>query len=217
MTNSSEILIVDYQSGNKRAIENMIQRCGFRCRISSAKEDILKASALVLPGVGAFDHVVQNIHKAGLWEILDETVRVKQVPTLGLCVGFQIFAHRSDEGKEKGFGWIDGEVVRLQPDPQRGIRVPNMGWHILRSERSSALIPDPSREQRLYFAHSYHVRCEDESAVSASIDLNQPVTAILEKGNLYGVQGHPEKSHLFGMELFKNFAHASNIVNEVES
>jgi imidazole glycerol-phosphate synthase subunit HisH len=126
---------------------------------------------------------------------------------LGLCVGLQLFARKSEEGVLPGLGWLEADTVRFQfganPD---GLKIPHMGWNYIRQQQTSPLLADLPDEPRFYFVHSYHLICTDASNVVALTAYGYDFPSIVQKGNVYGAQFHPEKSHKFGMALLKNFA-----------
>lgn len=200
------ICIVDYGVGNLMSIRNMLKKAGAEALISNRKEDIAQASALLLPGMGHFDHCMQQFNASGLRESVERMVFDKKTPVLGICVGLQMLMASSEEGKEPGLGWIPGETIRFKTDkmatPQR---IPNMGWLEVKPGKTSRLLQDLV-DPRFYFAHSYHVQNQQSEDTLLLADYGYTFTVGLEKDNILGVQFHPEKSHRFGMQLLKNFA-----------
>jgi len=199
-------IIVDYGVGNLTSIQNMLKKAGQSATISSKAEAIADASKLILPGMGHFDNCMQKFNASGLRPLIEKKVFDEKTPVLGICVGLQMFMHSSEEGREPGLGWIEGKTIRFKQNQMAVARkIPNMGWLNLVQNKSSRLLTG-IHEPRFYFAHSYHVAPEQESDKLVSADYGYEFTAGLERGNIVGVQFHPEKSHRFGMQLLKNFA-----------
>lgn len=200
------IAIVDYGMGNLSSIQNMLKRLGYKSLITDQVEDLDKADKLILPGVGAFDVAVQNIHHKGMWEILNRKALVEQIPVLGICLGMQLFANRSEEGLLPGLGWMDAEVKKFKFESDSRIKVPHMGWNIVKTVLPEHRLFEQSlSEQRYYFVHAYHIVCSLEANSIATSQYGYEFTCAVAKENIMGVQFHPEKSHAFGMHLLKNF------------
>jgi len=197
------IAIVDYGMGNLASIANMLKRIGAPARITSDPADLDAAARLILPGVGAFDTGMRSLRERGLVPILERRVRQDRVPTLGICLGMQLLARSSEEGSEKGLGWIDAEVVRFRGP---GIKVPHMGWNVVRPTGKGALLEGLGDAPRFYFVHAYHLRVERPEEVLGETVHGAPFPSVVGSGNLLGVQFHPEKSHRFGLGLLRNFA-----------
>lgn len=199
------ITIVDYGMGNVGSIRNMLKKIGAGAEISADPARIAAATKLILPGVGAFDAGMANLHASGLIPLLNERVVHAGVPVLGICLGMQLMAHHSSEGSRSGLGWIDAEVQRLQPaDP--ALKVPHMGWSTVRVLRSAPLVDDLPDEPRFYFVHSYFIRCRNAGDVLLETRYGEPFASAVQHANMWGVQFHPEKSHRYGMQLLRNFA-----------
>lgn len=201
------IVIVDYGMGNLGSIVNMLKKIGVPAALSADPATIEKADGLILPGVGAFDSGMQNLAQRGLLPVLNTMVLERKVPILGLCLGMQLFTRRSEEGVLPGLGWLDAETVRFRfegADAQ--LKVPHMGWNIIEPCREHPLLANLGSEPRFYFVHSYHVVCADSEKVLARAHYGIDLVAMVATGNILGAQFHPEKSHKFGMTLFRNFA-----------
>lgn len=198
------IVIIDIGVGNVGSIENMLKKVGVSCSVSSLVEDIEGATALILPGVGAFDHVMGALRGSGLLEVIERKVLVEHTPFLGICIGMQLLFDSSDEGLCPGLSWIPGEVKRFS---DTSLKIPHMGWNIVNINKDNPLLPSRAEEMRFYFVHSYHVVCDDEYAIASAV-YGKDFICSVRKGNIFGVQFHPEKSHRFGMQLFKDFVSA---------
>lgn len=199
------ITIVDYGMGNLGSIRNMLKKIGFDSEITSDAGRIAAATKLILPGVGAFDAGMESLERSGLIPVLGERVIGARVPILGICLGMQLMTHGSTEGIRRGLGWIDAQALRLQPT-NAGLKVPHMGWNLVRPMREAALIDALPDEPRFYFVHSYYILCERPEDVLLTTTYGEPFHSGLHRGNVWGVQFHPEKSHKFGMHLLHNFA-----------
>ncbi len=197
------VVILDYNVGNVSSIQNMIKRVGGQSKISADPKDIATASALILPGVGAFENGVQKLKASGLVDILQEQVLHKKKPVLGICLGMQLMTEGSEEGPSKGLGWIKGQTRRFDLDA--GLKVPHMGWNQLQSTRPTALLEGLNELSRFYFVHSYYVDCLNTTDVAAKTEYGKIFTSVVERENIMGVQFHPEKSHRFGMTILSNF------------
>jgi glutamine amidotransferase len=193
--------------GNLGSIKNMFKHLNIPSIISSELSDIESADKLILPGVGAFDNGMKNIVEKGLTTVLNKIVIEEKIPILGICLGMQLFARKSDEGKLPGLGWIDAEINKFRFDGNNGdLKIPHMGWNLVETKKESRLFDKMYDEPRFYFVHSYHLLCMDDSNELCQTNYGYNFTSGVEKNNIYGVQFHPEKSHKFGMKLLENFA-----------
>lgn len=199
------VTIVDYGVGNLASIANMARKAGTDCVITGDPAVIAKADRLILPGVGAFDRGMANLEERGLIAALNERAIERRVPTLGLCLGMQLFARSSEEGRRPGLGWIAAANKRFQFDAPATFKVPHMGWNYIEPAQHAALIERLPAEPRFYFVHSYHLQCDDPSDVMCWTTYGYKFASGIHRGNLWGTQFHPEKSHTFGLALLKNF------------
>jgi len=200
------IVIVDYGLGNLGSIKNMFKKIGTEAVISSSSSDIERAKKLILPGVGRFDQGMMNLRNLDLVTVLTQKVIQKKTPILGICLGMQLFARKSEEGESAGLGWIDAEVVRFKfDDKERHLKIPHMGWILVKICQRNPLFEEMYPEPRFYFVHSYHVACTSEEEVLTQTSYGYEFVSSVKKENIYGVQFHPEKSHKFGMKLLDNF------------
>lgn len=202
------ITIVDYGVGNLGSIRNMLKKVGSESRITSVASEISAANKLILPGVGAFDAGMQHLQKSGLIPALQERVRERGVPILGICLGMQLMTQRSEEGVLPGLGWVDAEALRFKFEEGASFKVPHMGWNVVNPHKSSLLLSGAYPEERFYFVHSYFVRCTNRADVLLTARHGSEFDAAFESDNIMGVQFHPEKSHKFGMRLLHNFVEA---------
>ena len=209
------VVIINYGSGNlhsaAKAFERAARESDANAQITlTADPDIVSAAdRIVLPGVGAFADCKRGLEAVpGMRDALEDTVRIKGRPFLGICVGMQLMASRGLEfATTDGLDWIAGEVRAIAPnDP--GLKIPHMGWNTLKVETPHALLQDiPTGPDGLhaYFVHSFHFVPEDSAHVVAETEYGGPVTAFIAKDNTAGTQFHPEKSQTLGLKLIANF------------
>lgn len=201
------ISIVNYGLGNVHAILNIYKRLNIDVAIVSSPDELTSGEKIILPGVGAFDGAMKRLNESGLRDILDEMVIGESKPVLGICVGMQLMASKSEEGTSKGLGWIDGEVKKFEAsDGKRKVYLPHMGWNNVQPCRNDSLFKDLDSEARFYFLHSYYFVPHIEDDVLAVTEYNGLFPSSVNSNNIFGVQFHPEKSHQWGIKLLKNFA-----------
>lgn len=200
------ISIVDYGVGNTGALLNMLDYLGIDAEAVETPDGIDNAQMLLLPGVGAFDKAMRTLRERNLLPALDNAVLQRKIPVLGVCLGMQLLARRSDEGSETGLGWIAADVKRIVPPPGSGLKVPNIGWLETRPQRRTALFDPEAAAARFYFDHGYHMVCDNPADVAATIDYGDQLCCAVAHGHIAGVQFHPEKSHRHGMRLLEAFA-----------
>ncbi len=200
------VIIIDYGLGNLGSIKNMLNKIGVNAEISGDPVVISSATKLILPGVGAFDNGMQNLTDLKLIEVLNKKVLEDKVPVLGICLAMQLMTRGSEEGNLLGLGWVDAVTIKFNStDSERKFPIPHMGWEYVKAEKESLLLKEMYDKPRFYFVHSYYVKALRGDDVLISTDYNGEFVSGFEKNNILGVQFHPEKSHKFGMKLFKNF------------
>jgi imidazole glycerol-phosphate synthase subunit HisH len=199
------IVIIDYGMGNIGSIRRKLSLLGNEALISSNPDDILKADKLILPGVGHFRKAVENLKTLDLWDALNESVLMKKKPILGICLGMQLMSKFSEEGDIEGFGWFDAGVIKFNIIDKLQYKVPHMGWNEVMAKKESCLMKGLPVSSFFYFVHSYHMVCKVQADVLNETEYESVFTSAVEKGNIYGVQYHPEKSHDTGGVILKNF------------
>ncbi len=203
--------IIKYGIGNIYSIQNIYKSLDIEVEFASTKEELKKSTKLILPGVGSFDWAMNLINNSGMRETLDDLVINKEIPILGICVGFQMLAKKSEEGSELGFGWIDANVEKFNfkndtnSQAKNSLKLPHLGWNNISLVKNS-LLTDGIKNNFFYFLHSYFLRPENEEITLAKTNYINEFTSIIQKNNIFGVQFHPEKSHLQGTKLLQNFA-----------
>ena len=189
-------------------ILNMVKKVGGNATISNDLLVLKNAKALILPGVGAFDNAIVKLQSLGIWEVLNQKVMNEKTPFLGVCLGMQLLFESSDEGELNGFGWLNGRVRRFDfslKTSTKILKVPHMGWNLVKPVNYDTLYSSLEKEARFYFVHTYYADCADASDVLATAKHGHEFVCSINKGNIWGAQFHPEKSHRFGMIFFENF------------
>lgn len=198
-----KIVIVDYGMGNLRNVQKGFEKIGVEARLTRNKKEIGGASAIVLPGVGAFKDCMENLEKYGLVEPLLRSIE-KGKPYLGICLGLQILFSESEEfGSHKGLGLIKGRVVRFVPDSEH--KVPHMGWNTIEKKKEAPLLQGVEDGDFFYFVHSYYVIPDQTQWISSLTTYGKPFVSSIWKENLFAAQFHPEKSQQKGLKILENF------------
>lgn len=201
------ITIIDYGLGNIRAFANVYERLNIKTKLAHKAEDLKDAIKIILPGVGSFDHAMNLLNDSGMREELDKQVLVNKIPVIGICLGMQIMAKSSDEGKLPGLGWFDAEVRLFNSESIKfKTRYPHMGWNTMKPIKGSPILNNLNEGSRFYFLHSYYVTCNNSSDVLTETTYGITYASAINKENIFGIQYHPEKSHSNGVQLLKNFA-----------
>lgn len=195
------IAIVDYGVGNLKSVQNALNTLNIPSIISSDKEEIANSRSIIVPGVGAFPDAMKNLRDMGLDVVIKRAAKEGK-PILGICLGMQLFFDGSEEiEKCEGLGLLKGNIMKLEGS----IKIPHMGWNDLIFETNSPLLAGLVENSYVYFVHSYYAQVGEENIVNAYSMYEKKIPAIVSKGNIFGLQFHPEKSGEAGMKLLKNF------------
>ncbi len=196
--------IIDYGMGNIGSVLKAFEYLGIKAFVSSSPDELKRAHALVLPGVGAFGDAMSNLAKNGLIELLNEEIIEKKKPYLGICLGLQLIFEESEEfGKQKGFGWVKGKVVKF--NLPEGYKIPHMGWNQVWTKGEHPLFDRIPSGTYFYFVHSYYASTEEKEFEFATTDYGVDFTSAVVKDNIVAVQFHPEKSGRIGLRFLNNF------------
>ena len=197
--------IIDYGLGNLTSVAGAISKVGFEPLITNDVNELARMDKLILPGVGAFGDGMNNLRSKGLIEPLSNLVLKQKKPFLGICLGFQLIAKTSDEfGKHNGLGWIDADIKRITP-LDHTLRIPHVGWNEVYQLGDSILFDNIPNEGLFYFVHSHQMELSDTDIVIGECNYGERFVSVIQSGNIYATQFHPEKSQLHGLILLKNF------------
>lgn len=201
------IAIINYGSGNVRAIGNIYDRLKIPYNIIENPEDLLQAKKIILPGIGAFDETMGMLNNSGFRNNLEKKVIEEKIPVLGICVGMQILANGSDEGELAGLNWIPGRVKKFDKNiiPNKP-KIPHLGWNSIEIKKTTPLLANVDEEDGFYFVHSYYFECDSASDILTTSFYGTSFASSVNREQIFGVQFHPEKSHSNGISLLKNFA-----------
>lgn len=202
---SSKLVIVDYGMGNLNSVKRILDRMKVNAVVSSNPKDITGSDKLILPGVGHFGKAMSNLRELNLLDTLNEAVLIKKKPILGICLGMQLLANKSEEGDADGLGWFDAEVVKFKVSDKLKYKIPHMGWNQVFLKNNSSLMKKIPELSEFYFVHSYYVKVKQQSDLLNETEYDDIFASAIEKDNIFGVQYHPEKSHDAGAQLMKNF------------
>jgi glutamine amidotransferase len=199
--------IINYGSGNVQAIANIYNRTNYQYKIIQDHEQLKTVDKLILPGVGDFDETIKVLDSSRLRNALNEEVLVKKKPVLGICVGMQILSNDSEEGSQKGLGWINGnvkkfDILKIKDKPF----IPHMGWNNVEPKFNHDLFKNIDIELGFYFVHSYYFQPFSSNNILGTTFYGEEFTSAVFNDNIFGVQFHPEKSHSNGIQLLSNFA-----------
>jgi glutamine amidotransferase len=199
--------IVNYGVGNVQAIANIYKRLNIPARLVDSPVQLAESTKLVLPGVGAFDWAMDRLNRSGLRAELDRRVLVERIPVLGICVGMQMMAARSDEGVLPGLNWIAGDVRRFDESRFSGrTHLPHMGWNEVVPSSMDCLFRGIESGSRFYFLHSYFFAPANQGETLSTTDYYGPYTSTVKRARIFGTQFHPEKSHHVGVKVLSNFS-----------
>jgi imidazole glycerol-phosphate synthase subunit HisH len=200
------ITVVDYGVGNLGSIINMFRKIGVEAHISADIAEIEKAEKILLPGVGAFDAAMGSINDKGFIPVLNHCALERKIPVMGICLGMQLLTQGSEEGNMKGLGWLDAYTHKFRQSETNPVKIPHMGWNTVTPVGTSPLTTGFDDTYKFYFSHSYYVQCRDKANVILKTTHGVTFDAAIQKGNIFGTQFHPEKSHKYGMDIFRNFS-----------
>lgn len=197
--------IVNYGVGNLLSVYNALDFIGANVEICNTPKELINKEKIILPGVGSFKSCMSNLVDRGFYETLDKLVVNEKRPILGICLGMQLMADKSFEGGEhKGFGWIDGDVVPINSQNSK-LKIPHVGWNSINIKSENRLLNGLPENSDVYFVHSYHMKCKNNSNVIATCEYGDELTASICNENIYGTQFHPEKSQEYGIRILENF------------
>ena len=198
------IAIIDYDAGNIASVEKALHFLGRETVLTREEKAILEADQVILPGVGSFGDAMGNLRRFGLDQVIEEVVR-RKIPFLGICLGLQLLFESSEEAPGvAGLGILKGSIRKIPAS--EGLKIPHMGWNLLRLCNDGRLFQGISQEPYVYFVHSYYLQAQEEEIVRATAEYGVSIHASVEKGNVFACQFHPEKSSRVGLQILKNFA-----------
>jgi glutamine amidotransferase len=201
----TKIAVIDYGVGNLRSVVKAFGRMGTEVILTSSPSELVSCDVIVLPGVGAFGDGISNLKNLGFVEVLNDEVKKDGKPFFGICLGMQLLAKSSSEmGNNEGLGWIDAKIDKFSFS-ENSLRVPHMGWDEIHPRTGSEIFEGLDDHPSFYFAHSYHMMCENILDVSSTCEYGYRFPASVEHKNIFGVQFHPEKSQKNGLKLLRNF------------
>lgn len=201
------IKIVNYGSGNIQAILNIYKQLNIDCFVANSPQELQGATKLILPGVGAFDETMNQLIESGYKKELDKLVLQEKTPIMGICVGMQILAKKSEEGTMDGLGYIDGEVKKFDSSKlKEKPHLPHLGWNSIEPKKNHCIFENIDFNLGFYFLHTYYFSCVSINDRLASTNYGIEFSSAVNHDNVYGMQFHPEKSHHNGVQLFKNFS-----------
>ena len=197
------MIIINAGLGNFNSVLNMIRKCGSDAKLTHSYEDVINSKKIILPGIGSFDEVIKALINCSLDKAVCEAVN-KGAYLLAICVGMQILFDSSEEGNLRGLSLIKGKVKKFK-FKNNAFPIPHMGWNNIVLKKKSKLFSDQIEQLKFYFAHSYYAVCENKEDELSSTNYSFDFISAVEKNNIFGVQFHPEKSHKFGINLFKKY------------
>jgi glutamine amidotransferase len=201
----ADVTLVNYGLGNIQAFAHIYQRLNLAVEVATTAEQVIDAQRLIMPGVGAFDWAMARLNASGMRDALDDAVLNRKTPVLGVCVGMQMMAERSDEGVEPGLGWIRGDVKAFNSMSETKLPLPHMGWNDVDPVSKDCLFAK-IEAPKYYFLHSYCVVPANAADTLATAIYGDRFVAAVRHENIFGTQFHPEKSHNWGVDLLRNFA-----------
>ena len=201
------IAIIDYGAGNLRSVANAVAKLGYQSRVTSNPVDVLGASAVILPGVGAAADAMQNLRKSGMTEVVRQLIS-EEHPLFAVCIGMQILLSTTEEGGwHECMGIIPGQVKRLPS----GLKIPHIGWNQVKQSFTHPIFQGIPDESNFYFVHSYYVDPEDTSVIAGTTEYSLSFCSTLVRSNLVATQFHPEKSGEYGLRMYANFFNMAGV------
>ncbi|HIV12000.1 MAG TPA: imidazole glycerol phosphate synthase subunit HisH [Candidatus Pullilachnospira stercoravium] len=198
------IALIDYDAGNMKSVEKALQLLGQETVVTRDPDEIYRADGVILPGVGSFGDAMENLRRFGLLEVI-RRVTEQGTPFLGICLGLQLLFESSEESPGvEGLGLLPGKILRIPAG--EGRKIPHMGWNDITFPHPGRLFAGVAEHSYVYFVHSYYLKAEDPSIVTAVTRYGTGIHASVEKGNVFACQFHPEKSSDVGLQILKNFA-----------
>ncbi len=203
--NNKKVIIIDLNISNVGSVFRAIKSFEKNVIISSKVKDLAHATHIILPGVGTYENGMKKLNSNDLAKSLKSLVNIRKIPVLGICLGMQLFSTKGYENNKvtKGLDLIEGEVVKF--DIKKNFRLPHVGWNSVNFLNKSALLSGINNNTDFYFTHSYHFLCKNEENMSSNTNYGKDFCSSIKKGNIFGVQFHPEKSLKNGIKLLKNF------------
>lgn len=200
-----KVAVVDYGFGNIASVCGALEKIGHAPVVARTGEALQDAEKLILPGVGAFGDGMESLRERGFVPALHTEVIDREKPILGICLGFQLLAKKSEEfGDWDGLGWIDATVKRMAFDDET-LRVPHVGWNELHQTQTCELFNEIPDQSLFYYVHSYHLESNDPALIAGTCPYGSDLTAVVRKDNIFGTQFHPEKSQQLGLQVLQNF------------
>ena len=197
------VAIIDYDAGNIKSVEKALISLGAETVLTRDPEVILNADHIILPGVGSFGVAMEKLHHYGLVDVIREAVK-RNIPFLGICLGLQLMFESSEESPGvEGLSLLPGKIVKIPAED--GLKIPHIGWNSLTYPNEGRLYKGIPENSYVYFVHSYYLKAEEDSIVTAATEYGTFIHASVEKGNVFACQFHPEKSSDVGLTILKNF------------
>ena len=198
--------IVDYNMGNIGSVVNMLSRLGVESRIVSTAKEIDQVDKLILPGVGNFAKAMHQLNQTDLVDGIKRNVCRNDFHLMGICLGMQLLAESSTEGDAQGLGLIKGKVVAFENKIDPTLKIPHMGWNTVEFRGDEMISQEMMDYSRFYFVHSYYFEVENEANILGETHYGKKFVSAVRNDRVYGFQFHPEKSHTYGMKIFKRFS-----------
>tara|TARA_B100001250_G_C19789812_1_gene785917 strand:- start:609 stop:1214 length:606 start_codon:yes stop_codon:yes gene_type:complete len=196
--------ILDYKMGNLGSVQKALKRLDIDSIITNKHKDLIEVDKIILPGVGNFKEGIKNLNKLGLTNCLNELVIDKKIPILGICLGMQLLCNFSEEGNKEGLGWINADVIKFNFNDSR-FKIPHMGWNTVEVIKDTPLLDKNSLDD-YYFVHSFYIKCNNPKNIIGITNYKNSFVSVFNSNNIYGTQFHPEKSHMEGLKILKNFS-----------